>query len=98
MSCDIGDVTAHSPILPLLYPRHSSLYNPSFAFPTSQALHLIHLASPHVGNLLVDAPLYSDNPAVLYRMNNAVWMVLDKPFHSVMKVKEMDVNEEVIIL
>ena len=38
-------VTAHSPILPLLHLRHSSFSNPSFASPTSQALHLIHLAS-----------------------------------------------------
>ena len=38
-------VTAHSPILPLLHLRHSSLSNPSFASPTSQALHLIHMAS-----------------------------------------------------
>ena len=37
-------VTAHSPTLPLLQIRHSSFYNPSFASPTSQALHLIHLA------------------------------------------------------
>ena len=38
-------VTAHSPTLPLLHLRHSSFANPSFASPTSQALHLIHLAS-----------------------------------------------------
>ena len=38
-------VTAHSPTLPLLYLCHSSLSNPSFASRTSQALHLIHLAS-----------------------------------------------------
>ena len=38
-------VTAHSPTLPLLHLRHSSVSNPSFASPTSQALHLIHLAS-----------------------------------------------------
>ena len=38
-------VTAHSPTLPLLHLRHSSFFNPSFAFLTSQALHLIHLAS-----------------------------------------------------
>ena len=38
-------VTAHSPTLPLLHIRHSSFSNPSFASPTSQALHLIHLAS-----------------------------------------------------
>ena len=38
-------VTAHSPILPLLHIRHSSFSNPSFASPTSQALHLIYLAS-----------------------------------------------------
>ena len=38
-------VTAHSPTLPLLHLRHSSFSNPCFASPTSQALHLIHLAS-----------------------------------------------------
>ena len=51
-------VTTHSPTLPslyirhssfsnlpLLYLRHSSFSNPSLASPTSQALHLIHLAS-----------------------------------------------------
>ena len=36
---------AHSPTLPLLYLRKSSFSNPSFASLTSQALHLIHLAS-----------------------------------------------------
>ena len=38
-------VTAHSPTLPLLHLRHSSFSNPSFASPTSLALHLRHLAS-----------------------------------------------------
>ena len=38
-------VTANSPILPLFHLCHSSFSNPSFASPTSQALHLIHLAS-----------------------------------------------------
>ena len=38
-------VTAYSPTLPLLHLSHSSFSNPSFASPTSQALHLIHLAS-----------------------------------------------------
>ena len=38
-------VIAHSPTLPLLHLRHSSLSNPSFDSPTSQTLHLIHLAS-----------------------------------------------------
>ena len=38
-------VTAHSPALPLLHLRHSSFSSPSFASPTSQALHLIQLAS-----------------------------------------------------
>ena len=38
-------VTDHSPTLPLLHLRHSSFSNPSFASPTSQALHLIHLVS-----------------------------------------------------
>ena len=37
-------VTAHSPF-PLLHLRHSSFSNPSFASPTSQTLHIIHLAS-----------------------------------------------------
>ena len=38
-------ITAHSPTFPLLHLRHSSFSNPSFASPTSQALHLVHLAS-----------------------------------------------------
>ena len=38
-------VTAHSPTLLSLLLRHSSFSNPSFASPTSQALHLRHLAS-----------------------------------------------------
>ena len=38
-------VTAHSPSLPLLHLRHGSFSNPSFASPTSRALHLRHLAS-----------------------------------------------------
>ena len=33
-------VTVHSPTLPLLHLCHSSFSNPSFASPTSQALHL----------------------------------------------------------
>ena len=37
--------TAHSPTLPLLHLRHSSFSNPSFASPTSQSLHLRHLAN-----------------------------------------------------
>ena len=38
-------ITAHSPTVLLIHLRHSSLSSPSFASPTSQALHLIHLAS-----------------------------------------------------
>ena len=38
-------VTPHSQNLPSLYIRHSSFPNPSFASPTSQTLHLRHLAS-----------------------------------------------------
>ena len=38
-------VTGHSPTLPLLHLRHSSCSNLSFASPTSQAHHLIHMAS-----------------------------------------------------
>ena len=37
-------IAAHSPTLPSLHLRHSSFHNPSFAFPTSQANHLIHVA------------------------------------------------------
>ena len=53
MSCD---VTAHSPTLPLLHLRHSSFFNPSFASPTSQALHLIRLASRREWALLILQP------------------------------------------
>ena len=42
--CHFTYVTAHSTTIPLLYLRHSSFSNPSSASPTSQALHLIHLA------------------------------------------------------
>ena len=50
MSCDVGEwrkvwSSAHSPTFPSLHLRHSSFSNPSFASPTSQALHLIHQAS-----------------------------------------------------
>ena len=38
-------IIAHSPTLPLLHLHHSSFFNPSFASPMSQALHLHHLAS-----------------------------------------------------
>ena len=38
-------VTANSPTFPLLHLRHSSFSNPYFASPTTQVLHLIHLAS-----------------------------------------------------
>ena len=38
-------VTAHSPTLPLLHLCHRSFSNPSLASPTSQDLHLRHLAS-----------------------------------------------------
>ena len=40
-----AELTAHSQTLPLLHLRHRSFSNPSFASPTSQALHLNHLAS-----------------------------------------------------
>ena len=38
-------IRAHSSTLPLLHLHDSSYSNPSFASPTSEALHLIHLAS-----------------------------------------------------
>ena len=37
-------LTTHSPTLPLLHLRHRSFSNPSFASPTSQALHLMSSA------------------------------------------------------
>ena len=58
MSCEVGEVTERlenelcsnpsvdlPTTLPLLHLRHSSFSNPSFASPTSQVLHLIHLVS-----------------------------------------------------
>ena len=59
MNCDVGEVTnswrmsrahsysqsrARSPTFSSLQLRHSSFSNPFFASPTSQTLHLIHLA------------------------------------------------------
>ena len=42
--------TAHSKTLPPLHLRYRSFYNPSVASPTSQALHVLHLASrPCIG-------------------------------------------------
>ena len=38
-------VTAHSSTLSLLHLHHNSFSNPSFASPTSQAIHLRHLSS-----------------------------------------------------
>ena len=38
MSYDVGEMTAHSPTLPSLYPRHSSFSNTSVASPTSQLI------------------------------------------------------------
>ena len=58
-------VTAHSPTIPLLHPRHSSFSNPSFAFPTSQALHLRHLTG---------RPCYIST--VLTLSNRALWKPL----------------------
>ena len=46
--------SAHSLTLPSLHLRHSSFSNPSFASPTSQALHLIHQRS--FSNLSVTSP------------------------------------------
>ena len=43
--CRFTYVTTHSPTLPLLHLRHSLFSNPSFASPTSQALHIRHLAN-----------------------------------------------------
>ena len=74
-------VTTHSPTLPSLYLRHSSfsslplLYlhhssfsNPSFASPTSQALHIIHLASRPWNE-----PLWRASIPGIYRIPNQRW-------------------------
>ena len=48
-------VTAHSTTLLSLHLRHSSFYSSSVASPTSQALHLRHLASHPCGRVLFPA-------------------------------------------
>ena len=56
-------VTIHSPTIPSLYLRHSSFPNPSFASPTSQALHLIHTGEPPmicIVTLTCSDPLFSE--------------------------------------
>ena len=62
-------VTVHYLTLPLLHLRHSSFSSPSFASPTSHALHLRHLASrpcyrviPYKG----DSQLFTDGK---YKLN-----------------------------
>ena len=62
-------VTAHSPTIPLLYLRHSSFSNCSFASPTSQA-HLIYLASRPWKELLWRASI----PGI-YRIPNSVYLL-----------------------
>ena len=67
--CRFTYVTAHSSILPLLHLCHSSFSNPSFTSPTSQALHLIHLANRPCSYLM--CPLFYSskygNPTILQR-------------------------------
>ena len=47
-------VTTHSPTIPLLHLRHNSFSNPSFASPTSQALHLRYQANrPCISHMLI---------------------------------------------
>ena len=54
--------------LPLLHLRHSSFYNPCFASPTSQALHLIHLASRPRKQMV--STLYPNFPSLHLRHNS----------------------------
>ena len=61
-------VTAHSPAIPLLHLRHSSFSNPSFASPTSQALHLIHLASRPCLHHILNTPV-ATNPSILFHLH-----------------------------
>ena len=67
--CCFTYVTAHSPTLMLLHLCHSSFSNPSFASPTSQALHLIHLASRllhvFVQNIISDGVTRQQNSPAL---------------------------------
>ena len=54
-------VTVHSPTLPLLHLCHSSFSNLSFASSTSQALHLIHLASrPRTASTVISESIDMD--------------------------------------
>ena len=66
--------TAHSPNLPLLHLRHSSFSNPSSTFPTSQALHLRHLASRPCCNLM---SLY--NFILLFIASKVIHLINNRP-------------------
>ena len=65
--------SAHSPTFPLLHLCHSSFSNPSFSSPTSQALHLIQLASRPWPELILQpfrhftyVTTHSPTPPLLY--------------------------------
>ena len=73
-------VTARSPTLQLLYLRHSSFSNPSFASP-SQALHLRHLASwPCISPTLITK--FSQNIVADAERNKALTDCHKCSFHS----------------
>ena len=66
-------VTTNSTTLPLLHLRHSSFSNPSFASPTSQDFHIIHLASPQWTKVVVNT-----NPSCINFANSFLrWLTLN---------------------
>ena len=66
---------AHSPTLPLFRLRDSSFSNHSFASPTSQALHLIHLAShPCLRTLNKHELLFVRMPFLLHKYK-FIWLL-----------------------
>ena len=67
-------VIVHSPTLPSLYLRHSSISNPSVASPTSQALHwraahvvisYSHWFQTSIKRLMIMLPLHGQNIAAI---------------------------------
>ena len=73
-------VTTHSPTFPLLHLRHSSFSNPSFASPTSQALHLLYVTwrAAHAVNVVHALPGLFEN---IYEIRKFLGgRILDKIF------------------
>ena len=89
-------VTTHSQTLPLLHLRHSSFSNPSFASPTSQALHLRHLAnSPGISMLVTK---FSQNIVADTDKNKALtdWHKCSSSFLSIVKSHPLKIPANVL--